>query len=192
MPPLERIAARRQARLWRRIRADAAAQAAAAGVAFLDCSELVPAGRHDLRCANGINMNAEGSAILGDRPGGVGTAGVPEHQLASVVERGAGGLGGRHEVAQDAGEADRVVEVREVARALEQLEPAAGHRARCARTPWAAGMIGSCSPQTSSEGIGLGEVEAVAGVDALAARVDHRAGGVHERAGGRPARPARR
>jgi hypothetical protein len=65
MPPFERSVARRQMRLWGCVREDAAAQAAAAGVAFLDTTPLVPGRRRDLRCANGTNLNAEGTEIVG-------------------------------------------------------------------------------------------------------------------------------
>ena len=62
-------------------------------------------------------------------------------------------LGGVDEVAQHAHEAQRVVEVREVAGVGEDLEPAARRPAACAARACSTGMIGSRSPQTIRNGI---------------------------------------
>jgi hypothetical protein len=97
--PFERATSRRQARLCRRITDDVRAQAAAAGVAFLDCTDLLPAERRDLRCANRLNVNAAGSRLVGDRLADWVLAGTPEHQLAGAGERRAGGLGAVDELA---------------------------------------------------------------------------------------------
>ena len=73
-------------------------------------------------------------------------------QLAPAVGVDLRRLARLHEVDQHPDEAQRIVEVREVARVGEDLEPAARDE------PWAAracstGMIGSRSPQTSRNGI---------------------------------------
>ena len=62
------------------------------------------------------------------------------------------GLGGVDEVAQNAHEAQRVVEMREVPRGGEDLQPAARDQPWAAR-PCSAGMIGSRSPQMMRNGI---------------------------------------
>src|SRR5215218_8951679 len=115
--------------------------------------------------------------------GGQGLGGAGQHQLARPLGLHVRRLGLRDERAQQAREAERVVEVREVARVLEELQPAAGHQLVSA--PAVARGDDRVDPAPDQQrGHGFGEVEPVARVDALAAGVDHRTRGVHERAAG--------
>ena len=87
-----------------------------------------------------------------------------------------GGLGFREEVLEGRSEAQRVVEVGEVPRLVEQLQPATRHA-----------LVGGLSVLHRDDPVALtphdqrrhlrGQIEAVGGVDPLAGRVDHRRAG---------------
>jgi hypothetical protein len=65
--PFERaLGATEQKALVQRIRNDVGAVAARAGVEVIDPAPAVPADVPGLRCANGYNLNARGSALVGD------------------------------------------------------------------------------------------------------------------------------
>ena len=88
-----------------------------------------------------------------------------------------GGLGRVDEILEQLDEAGRLLQLRQVADAVEHLEAAAGRAPRAPHAAWWTGMIGSRRAPDDQQGHGRGEVEPVGGGDPLPVGADHRAQG---------------
>src|ERR687894_2252711 len=97
--------------------------------------------------------------------------GAGDHQLAGVSEADAGRLRLAHERAEQRAEPHGIVDVGEVPRSAEQLEAAAGHQLVGADAVVRRDDRVALTPH-DLRGHRLGQVQPIAGVDALAPGVD--------------------
>src|SRR4051794_22143854 len=132
---------------------------------------IAPANRPPASSASASHTSMPTSCRPGRAAAAPGSAGVGEHQVARVVQVDARGLRRAHELGDEVLEARRIVEVREVARALEELQPAARHELLGAHAVDGGDDRVALAPDEQGRH-GLREIEAVARVDALAADVD--------------------